>query len=157
MISFRSIILAAAILTTTGLSAYADKRVALVIGNSAYKNVNRLKNPANDAAAVVAMLKTAGFDSVDLRQDLNVVEMRRALREFGNKTRDADVAVIYYAGHGIELDGTNYLIPIDATLETDTDVYDETFALDRVLVAVESDRGQSDVGLPRSNLPVPTR
>jgi hypothetical protein len=55
--------------------AFADKRVALVIGNSAYKNVNRLKNPANDAAAVVAMFKTAGFDSVDLRQDLNVVEM----------------------------------------------------------------------------------
>ena len=117
--------------------AFADKRVALVIGNSAYTNVNRLKNPANDAAAVVAMLKTAGFDAVDLRQDLNVAEMRRALREFGNKTRDADVAVIYYAGHGIELDGTNYLIPVDATLETDTDVYDETFALDRVLVAVE--------------------
>jgi uncharacterized caspase-like protein len=137
MISFRSIILAAAILATTGLSAYAEKRVALVIGNSAYKNVNRLKNPANDAAAVVAMFKTAGFDLVDLRQDLNVVEMRRALREFGNKTRDADVAVIYYAGHGIELDGTNYLIPVDATLETDTDVLDETFPLERVLFAVE--------------------
>src|SRR5882724_3068232 len=117
--------------------AFADKRVALVIGNSAYKNVNRLKNPANDAAAVVAMFKTAGFDSVDLRQDLNVVEMRRALREFGNKTRDADVAVIYYAGHGIEVDGTNYLVPVDATLETDTDVFDETFPLDRVLVAAE--------------------
>ena len=119
------------------VAAHADKRVALVIGNSAYKNVNRLKNPANDAAAIVAVFKAARFDSVDLRQDLNVVEMRRALREFGNKTRDTDVAVIYYAGHGIELDGTNYLIPVDATLETDTDVYDETFALDRVLVAVE--------------------
>jgi hypothetical protein len=90
MISFRSIVLAAAFLATTAVVAHADKRVALVIGNSAYKNVNRLKNPANDAA-VVAMLKTAGFDAVDLRQDLNVVEMRRALREFGNKTRDADV------------------------------------------------------------------
>jgi uncharacterized caspase-like protein len=120
--------------------AFAEKRVALVIGNSAYKNVARLRNPANDAAAVVAMFKKAGFDAVDLRQDLNVVEMRRALREFGNKTRDADVAVIYYAGHGIELDGTNYLIPIDATLETDTDVLDETFPLDRVLFAVEPAR-----------------
>jgi uncharacterized caspase-like protein len=117
--------------------AFADKRVALVIGNSAYKNVNRLRNPANDAAAVVAMLKKAGFDSVDLRLDVSATDMRRALREFGNKTRDADVAVIYYAGHGIELDGTNYLIPVDAQLETDTDVFDETFALDRVLVAVE--------------------
>ena len=117
--------------------AFADKRVALVVGNSAYKNVNRLSNPANDAAAVVAMFRKAGFDSVDLRLDVNAADMRRALREFGTKARDADVAVVYYAGHGIELDGTNYLIPVDATLETDTDVYDETFALDRVLVAVE--------------------
>lgn len=117
--------------------AFAEKRVALVIGNSAYKNVARLKNPANDAAAVVEMFKKAGFDSVDLRLDVSATDMRRALREFGNKTRDADVAVIYYAGHGIELDGTNYLIPVDAQLETDTDVLDETFALDRVLVAAE--------------------
>src|ERR1700687_2444873 len=117
--------------------ALAEKRVALVIGNSAYKNVARLNNTVNDAAAVAGMVKKAGFDSVDSRLDLNVVEMRRALREFGNKTRDSDVAVIYYAGHGIELDGTNYLIPIDATLETDTDVLDETFPLDRVLFTVE--------------------
>src|ERR1700676_1191081 len=117
--------------------AFAEKRVALVIGNSAYQNVNRLRNPANDATAVVAMFKKAGFDSVDLRLEVSATDMRRALREFGNKTRDADVAVIYYAGHGIELDGTNYLIPVDAQLETDTDVFDETFALDRVLVAVE--------------------
>lgn len=117
--------------------AFAEKRVALVIGNSAYKNVNQLQNPANDAAAVVAMFKKAGFDSVDARLNLTIVDMRRALREFGNKTRDADVAVIYYAGHGIELDGTNYLIPVDATLETDTDVLDETFPLDRVLFTVE--------------------
>jgi len=134
---FRSFLLAVAVLATTALSAYADKRVALVIGNSAYQNVNRLKNPANDAAAIVAMFKKAGFDSVDSKLDLNIVEMRRALRDFGNKTRDADVAVIYYAGHGIEVDATNYLIPVDATLETDTDVFDETFGLDRVLVAVE--------------------
>jgi uncharacterized caspase-like protein len=117
--------------------AFAEKRVALVIGNSAYKNVNQLQNPANDAAAVVAMFKKAGFDSVDARLNLGVVDMRRALREFGNKARDADAAVIYYAGHGIELDGTNYLIPVDATLETDTDVLDETFPLDRVLFTVE--------------------
>ena len=137
MAFFRPFVLAVAVLAATTLSAYADKRVALVIGNSAYKNVNRLKNPANDAAAVVAMFKRAGFDSVDSKLDLNIVEMRRTLREFGNKTRDADVAVIYYAGHGIELDATNYLIPVDAMLETDTDVFDETFALDRVLVAIE--------------------
>lgn len=63
--------------------------------------------------------------------------MKRTLREFGNKVRDADVAVIYYAGHGIELDGTNYLIPVDAKLEMDTDVLDETFPLERFIVAAD--------------------
>ncbi|NUR12470.1 MAG: caspase family protein, partial [Bradyrhizobium sp.] len=118
-------------------SAHAEKRVALVMGNSAYKNVAKLANPANDAALVGGMFKKAGFDAVDVKLDLNVVDMRKALREFGSKAREADVAVIYYAGHGIELDGTNYLIPTDATLETDTDVLDEAFPLDRVLFAIE--------------------
>ena len=121
-------------------TAFAEKRVALVIGNSAYKNVAKLTNPANDAALFGGMLSKAGFDAVDVKFDLNVVDMRKALREFGTKARDADVAVIYYAGHGIELDGNNYLIPTDATLETDTDVFDEAFPLDRVLFAIEPAR-----------------
>ncbi|MBR0828185.1 caspase family protein [Bradyrhizobium manausense] len=117
--------------------AMAERRVALVIGNSAYKSVPRLANPANDATLVGGMFKKAGFDAVDIKLDLNASEMRKALREFGGRTRDADVAVVYYAGHGIELDGVNYLIPTDATLETDSDVLDETIALDRALFAVE--------------------
>jgi len=117
--------------------ARAERRVALVIGNSAYKSVPRLANPVNDATLVGGMFKKAGFDVVDTKLDLSVVDMRKALREFGAKARDADVAVIYYAGHGIELDGNNYLIPTDAALETDTDVFDETFPLDRVLFAIE--------------------
>jgi uncharacterized caspase-like protein len=117
-------------------SALADKRVALVIGNSAYQKVAKLSNPANDAAAVSTMLKSAGFE-VDSRLNLSASELRRSLREFGGKSRDADVAIIYYAGHGIELDGTNYLIPVDAILETDTDVLDETLPLERILVAVD--------------------
>ncbi|QDW39911.1 caspase family protein [Bradyrhizobium sp. KBS0727] len=117
--------------------AFAEKRVALVIGNSAYRNVAKLSNPANDAAAVATMFKSAGFDTVESKLNLTVGELRKALRDFGNRSRDADVAVVYYAGHGIELDGTNYLIPVDATLETDTDVLDETLPLDRVLVAIE--------------------
>jgi uncharacterized caspase-like protein len=117
--------------------ALAEKRVALVIGNSTYKSVNPLRNPANDAAAIAAMFKKAGFDVVDTRLNVGAIEMRRALREFGSKTSDADIAVIYFAGHGIELDGNNYLIPVDAVLETDTDVLDETLGLDRVLVAIE--------------------
>jgi len=118
-------------------SAQAEKRVALVIGNSAYKSVPRLTNPVNDASLIGGMLRKAGFDIVDVKLDLSVVDMRKALREFGSKAREADVAVIYYAGHGIELDGNNYLIPTDAALETDTDVFDEAFPLDRVLFAIE--------------------
>src|SRR5690242_16064946 len=82
--------------------AFAEKRVALIIGNSAYDKVARLPNPANDAALVADTLKSAGFDSVDLRRDLKIADMRRTLRDFVDKSRDADVAVIYYAGHGIE-------------------------------------------------------
>ncbi len=118
-------------------SAHADRRVALVIGNSAYKSAPKLGNPVNDATLVGGMFKKAGFDSVDVRLDLSASEMRRMLREFAGRTRDAEMAVIYYAGHGIELDGTNYLIPTDATLETDGDVLDETIPVERALFAVE--------------------
>ncbi|WLA69485.1 caspase family protein [Bradyrhizobium diazoefficiens] len=107
------------------------------MGNSAYKNTLRLTNPVNDAALIGDMFKKAGFDAVDVKTDLNASEMRRALREFAGRVRDADMAVIYYAGHGIELDGTNYLIPTDAALETDADVYDEALPIDRVLVSIE--------------------
>lgn len=135
---FVLLILAAWLTTWLGTgAALAEKRVALVMGNSAYKNVARLANPANDAALVGGMFRKAGFDTVDVKLDLNVAEMRKALRDFGGKAREADVAVVYYAGHGIELDGTNYLIPTDATLETDSDVLDETLSLDRALFAVE--------------------
>jgi len=120
-----------------GHPAKAGKRVALVIGNSDYQHVARLPNPDNDAAAMESTFRAAGFDLVDSRRDLNAADMRRALREFADKSRESDVAVIYFAGHGIEVDGTNYLVPVDATLERDTDVYDEAFSLDRVLLAIE--------------------
>lgn len=118
-------------------SATADKRVALVIGNSAYQNVPKLANPANDATMIASTLKGSGFDSVILRDDVTKDAMRKALRDFADQARDADIAVVYYAGHGIEVDGTNFIIPVDAVLERDTDVYDETYPLDRVLVAME--------------------
>ena len=117
--------------------AWASKRVALVIGNAAYQNAPMLPNPVNDGAVISATLKDAGFDVVDSRHDLSAVEMRRALRDFSDRARDADIALIYYAGHGLEVDGNNYLIPVDAKLERDADVYDEGLSLDRVLVAIE--------------------
>jgi uncharacterized caspase-like protein len=130
------IFLAAALLLVCQ-PAFAEKRVALVLGNSAYQNVAPLSNPVNDGAMIAAKLKEAGFDVVDSRHDLPAAETRRALRDFADAARDADIAVIYYAGHGMEVDGTNYLVPVDAKLERDTDVYDEALSLDRVLVAVE--------------------
>ncbi|SFQ20686.1 Uncharacterized protein, contains caspase domain [Bradyrhizobium sp. Ghvi] len=117
--------------------ALAGTRVALVIGNSAYRHVPILSNPANDAAAVADMLKMAGFDAVETRLNLAADEMRKALRKFGSRGQDAEIALVYYAGHGIELDGINYLIPVDAAIESDADVLDATVSLDRVLFAVD--------------------
>ncbi len=107
------------------------------MGNSAYKNVNQLANPANDSEAMSAILKKAGFDVVELKRDLTVSEMRRALRDFSDTVRDADVAIVYFAGHGIEINGNNYLIPVDAVLERDIDAFDEAIPLDRILTVVE--------------------
>lgn len=117
--------------------AFAAKRVALVLANSAYQHAPSLANPVNDGAVMAKTLKDAGFDVVDSRHDLTALDTRRVLRDFADSTRDADIAVVYYAGHGIEVEGSNYLIPVDAKLERDTDVYDEALSLDRVLVAVE--------------------
>jgi uncharacterized caspase-like protein len=114
-------------------AALAERRVALIIGNSTYKSVVALPNPAKDAAAVAAMFKKAGFDVVDSKLDLGNTAMRRAVREFTGVARNADIAVVYYAGHGIEFDGTNYLIPVDAELASDVDVDDETISLDRIM------------------------
>jgi uncharacterized caspase-like protein len=130
-------VFAAAALLLVCQPAFAEKRVALVLGNSAYQNVAQLPNPVNDSARIASTLKDAGFDVVESRHDLPAAETRRALRDFADRARDADIAVVYYAGHGIEVDGANYLIPVDAKLERDTDVYDEALSLDRVLIAIE--------------------
>jgi uncharacterized caspase-like protein len=117
--------------------AFAERRVALVMGNAAYQKVNRLANPTNDSEAMSAILKEAGFDVVELKRDLNVSGMRRALRDFSDNVRDADLAIVYFAGHGIEINGNNYLIPVDAVLERDIDAFDEAIPLDRILTVIE--------------------
>jgi uncharacterized caspase-like protein len=117
--------------------ALAEKRVALVLGMSKYQNVPALTNPARDAAAMGEVFKKAGFDTVDTKLDLTVSGLRREIRDFAASAADADIAVVYYAGHGIEVSGTNYLIPADARLQSDFDIPDETVSLDRVLQALE--------------------
>jgi uncharacterized caspase-like protein len=118
-------------------AALADKRVALIIGNSNYQNVPALTNPANDAASITEMFRKASFDVVESRRDLKYMEMRRALRDFTDKARGADIAVVYFAGHGLEVDGTNYVVPVDAVLERDSDVDDEAISLNRILLAAD--------------------
>ncbi len=120
--------------------AMGQKRVALAIGISKYQNVPRLANPSGDAEAMVLLLKKAGFDVVDSQRDLGISDLRRAIREFSEASRNADVSVIYYAGHGIEVDGMNHLVPADAKLLSDFDIEDETVSLDRVVRALEAAR-----------------
>jgi hypothetical protein len=131
-----AMIVAAAIAFAT--AAKADRRVALVIGNSVYRNASQLPNTINDANAVAALFRSVGFEVVSSRADLGVVDFKRAVRDFLITAENADVAVVYYAGHGIEVGGTNYLIPVDAKLARDYDVEDEAVALDRIVWALQS-------------------
>jgi formylglycine-generating enzyme required for sulfatase activity len=117
--------------------ALAERKVALVIGNVSYGHHPKLPNVPNDAAAMAALLKAAKFDAVQVKENLGVAELRKALREFSALSTGADMAVVYFAGHGIEVNRTNYLIPVDARLAADIDVEDETVSLDRVLQLME--------------------
>ncbi len=114
----------------------ADGRVALVIGNSQYRDVQPLPNPQRDAALIADELKRVGFKSVHLLVNASRTDIARAMNTFARESARANWAVIYYAGHGMELNGSNYLVPVDATLETDDDIPKQTIALDAVLDAV---------------------
>src|SRR5262249_33598582 len=96
--------------------AFAEKRVALVIGNAAYPGTATLANPINDAEDVAAALKQVGFE-VALATNLDKREMERVVAQFARDARDADAALFYFAGHGLQYRGMNYLMPIDARLE----------------------------------------
>jgi hypothetical protein len=118
-------------------AACAERRVALVIGNSSYKNAPQLRNTISDSMAIGNLFKSIGFEVVISRTDLGVVDFKRAVREFLVTAETADIAVVYYAGYGVEVGGTNYLVPIDATLGRDYDLEDEAIALDRIIRALE--------------------
>jgi uncharacterized protein len=117
--------------------ALADKRVALLIGNAAYSATAALQNPINDVELMGRAFANAGFDSVDIVTDADRGEMITALRNFEDKATGSDIAVIYYSGHGMEMAGQNYLIPVDARLKTDRDVVDEAVTLERAQLALE--------------------
>jgi uncharacterized caspase-like protein len=119
-------------------AAEQQRRVALVIGNGAYRHAPPLPNPPNDARAVASALKGIGFQVVE-GTDLDIEGMRAAIGAFEKALggRDAGVGLVFYAGHGMQVDGENYLIPVDAELETSSDLKFKTVAatwlLDEVL------------------------
>ena len=122
---------------TTPVAADPGRRVALVIGNSAYKAVAALPNPRRDADTIAAALRRTGFQSVTVANDLTREKLIDALRIFAAEAEKADWAMVYFAGHGIEIGGVNYLIPVDAKLAADRDVQFEAVPLEQVMGAAE--------------------
>ena len=118
---YLSVILSLICMLFTAVSAQAEKRVAFVVGNGAYKNVAQLPNPPVDAKAMASVLRNVGFDVVE-GTNLTRDKMTEKLLDFGKKAQGADVAVFFYAGHGIAISGTNYLLPIDADIKSEMDV-----------------------------------
>lgn len=130
-------------LLATSTAKYAipqGRRVALVIGNASYRNVPPLTNPQKDAEAIAASLRNIGFETVTLAADATREKLLEVLRNFTSKAETADWAVVYYAGHGIEVNGQNYPIPVDAKLATDRDIRFEAVPLDQVLASLEGAR-----------------
>ncbi len=132
MVLARAIIAIAILLVS--FAARAEKRVALVIGNSAYQTVAALTNPVRDAKAVAAALREAGFADADVIEayDLSKAKFDEALKRFGDAASDADWALIFYAGHGIGIGGETYVLPVDAVLKRAEHADDEAISLSRL-------------------------
>jgi tetratricopeptide (TPR) repeat protein len=111
-------------------------RVALVIGNSKYAAIEKLANPERDAMLLADALRKVGFEQVDTLLDGSREAISGKLKAFTETAANADWAVVYYAGHGIEVEGSNYIVPVDAKFEQDADVPKESVALDQVLNSV---------------------
>jgi uncharacterized caspase-like protein len=114
------------------LPAWAERRVALVIGVSAYQHADPLPNPVNDAADMASALEATGFTVVEA-YDPDYAAMQRALRDFGRELDKADVALVFFAGHGVQVDGHNYLLPVDAELNDDASAQREAVDMAQIL------------------------
>ena len=131
-----ALVLLAAALAPAGARAAAESRIALVIGNEAYKD-SPLANPVNDAKAVSAALRAAGFEVIE-RHNQGAVEMRRAIREFGEKLRGKGAGLFYFAGHGVQVNGRNFLIPANADIRYEDEIEDQSVDVSLVLGKMES-------------------
>ncbi|WLB55865.1 caspase family protein [Bradyrhizobium japonicum] len=129
-----------AALTPQAPAGSTGRRVALVIGNGAYKNVHALPNPPRDAKMIANVLRDVGFQTVISVSDLSRDKFFEALQAFATEAENADWAVVYYAGHGFEIGGVNYLVPVDAKLAADRDAETQAVALEQVIAAVGAAR-----------------
>ncbi len=123
----------------TSVAAKMGRRVALVVGNAGYTNAAKLNNTVHDAVAISDLLRSLDF-SVITRTDVGSREFKNALRAFEDEAAKADIAAVYYAGHAVEVSGTNYLIPTDALLSSQADLLSEATSLDAIFSAIEGAR-----------------
>jgi uncharacterized caspase-like protein len=130
-------ILIAAGIICLGHEARAETRVALVIGNAAYADVKPLATPRKDAEAIAKLFQDSGFDQVDLQLDAGNAAFGAAVRKFAETAAKADIAVIFFAGHGLEVRGVNYLVPVDARLASEGDAPEQAVSLERLVSAAE--------------------
>jgi uncharacterized caspase-like protein len=148
--SLRNLIKLAALASTCWMSvgqALAENRIALVIGNSNYTSVTALPNPANDAKAMTNFLNSAGFQVVQA-PDLTQSDMRRTIADFAKKVTEKGpdtVALVFYAGHGLQVDGENYLVPVDAQIERESDVPLQATRLADLMNALSSVPSKSNI------------
>jgi hypothetical protein len=122
------------------VTARAEKRVALVVGNSSYQFTASLANPANDADDMAFALKKVGFEVIAVK-NVDKRSLEKAMADFGRLAQGADAALVYYAGHGIQFQGLNYLMPVDARLEDEYSINYELTRIDDVLFALSKARG----------------
>src|SRR5689334_12502455 len=112
-------------------------RLALVIGNSHYQFTNALRNPVNDARAIGSSLQALGFEVMEY-EDVTQAQMKQAINAFGQKLKGFDVGLFYYAGHGVQSKGVNYMIPVEADLKNEEQVEFDCVAADRVLACMDA-------------------
>ncbi len=121
-----------------------EKRLALVIGNASYTYTTSLANPVNDAVAVSLMLEQLGFDVLKY-ENLSLIEMKRAIDDFGDKLKKYELGLFYYAGHGVQVNGNNYLLPVDAELKTERDAEYDCINAGRILAKFEDSRVKTNI------------
>jgi len=120
----------------------SERRVALLIGNAAYQ-INPLKNPVNDSNDMARSLRSVGFDVIEVN-NATLVQMREATRRFAEKLSNSDVGLVYYSGHGVEVRGKNYLIPVNADIKREYEVVDQAFDASQFLEMMDNIRGPNN-------------